>query len=309
VKWDDGTVEAPATDTGMRRSNNQDSYCIVKAARPDLWQAKGHVYIVADGMGAHAAGELASKMACENIPHHYTKSKLASPVEALTKAYKDVGAMIHGKSSANKDFEGMGTTCSTLVLLPAGSLIAHVGDSRAYLLADGELRPLTEDHSLVRRLQEAGRLSEEDAQHFEYRNVLLQAIGQDNPLTADTFSLDLPDAGKLLLARYGELIELSASGQVAMRRMFNEHLARVEWDNWQFPVKLYPATAETLSAARPIAIDAQVAFGRPVIAKRGVTTGAIADRIDSGETVDELAADYDLSVDEIEEAVLYERTA
>jgi uncharacterized protein (DUF433 family) len=117
------------------------------------------------------------------------------------------------------------------------------------------------------------------------------------------------DAGKLLLARYGELIELSASGQVAMRRMFNEHLARVEWDNWRFPVKLYPATAETLSAARPIAIDANLAFGRPVIAKRGITTGAIADRIDSGETVDALAADYDLSVDEIEEAVLYERAA
>lgn len=117
------------------------------------------------------------------------------------------------------------------------------------------------------------------------------------------------DAGKLLLARYGELIELSASGQVAMRRMFNEHLARVEWDNWQFPVKLYPATAETLSAARPIAIDAQVAFGRPVIAKRGITTGTITDRIDAGETVDDLAADYDLSVDEIEEAVLYERAA
>ena len=94
-----------------------------------------------------------------------------------------------------------------------------------------------------------------------------------------------------------------------MRRMFNEHLARVEWDGWQFPVKLYPATAETLSAARPIAIDAQVASGRPVIAKRGITTGAIADRIDAGETVDDLAADYDLSVDEIEEAVLYERAA
>lgn len=117
------------------------------------------------------------------------------------------------------------------------------------------------------------------------------------------------EAGKLLLTRYGALIDLSASGQVAMRRMFNDHLARVEWDNWQFPVKLYPATAETLSAARSIAIDAQVAFGRPIIAKRGITTGAIADRIDAGETVDDLAADYDLSVDEIEEAVLYERAA
>lgn len=117
------------------------------------------------------------------------------------------------------------------------------------------------------------------------------------------------NAGTLLLERYGELIELSASGQVAMRRMFNEHLARVEWDSWQFPVKLYPVTAETLSAPRPIAIDAKVAFGRPVVTKRGITTGTIADRIDAGETVDDLAADYDLTVDEIEEAVLYERAA
>lgn len=117
------------------------------------------------------------------------------------------------------------------------------------------------------------------------------------------------DAGKLLLERYGQLIELSASGQVAMRRLFTEHLARVEWDEWQFPVRLYPAMGEALTANRPIAIDAQVAFGRPVVAKRGVTTGTIADRIDAGESVADLAADYDLTSDEVEEAVLYERVA
>lgn len=116
-------------------------------------------------------------------------------------------------------------------------------------------------------------------------------------------------AGKLLLERYGELIELSASGQVAMRRLFKEHLERVEWDKWQFPVRLYPAMGETFALNRPIAIDAQVAFGRPVLAKRGITTGAIADRIDAGETVADLATDYDLSPEEIEEAVLYERIA
>lgn len=185
MKWDDGTVEAPATDTGMRRSNNQDSYCIVKAARPDLWQAKGHVYIVADGMGAHAAGELASKMACENIPHHYTKSKLASPVEALTKAYKDVGAMIHGKSSANKDFEGMGTTCSTLVLLPAGSLIAHVGDSRIYRVRQGRIEQLTFDHSLVWELVRRNHLNLEQASRAVPRNVITRSLGPDPDVEVD----------------------------------------------------------------------------------------------------------------------------
>ncbi|MGA9343166.1 MAG: DUF433 domain-containing protein [Rhodanobacteraceae bacterium] len=118
------------------------------------------------------------------------------------------------------------------------------------------------------------------------------------------------DAGKLLLERYGELIDLSASGQMAMRHMFNEHLARVEWDEWKFPVRLYPfASSDVRTARRPIAIDAHVAFGRPVLMHRGITTGAIAERIDTGESLADLAIDYDLTEREIEEAVLYERAA
>jgi len=118
------------------------------------------------------------------------------------------------------------------------------------------------------------------------------------------------DAGKLLLERYGELIELSASGQVAMRRMFTEHLARVEWDDWKFPVRLFPVTSSDLiSSARSIAIDANVAFGRPVLAQKGITTGAIVERMDAGESVNDLADDYDLSTEDIMEAVLYERAA
>lgn len=116
------------------------------------------------------------------------------------------------------------------------------------------------------------------------------------------------DAGRLLLERYGKLIDLSYSGQLAMRRMFNEHLARVEWDEWQFPVRLYPFVSGS-SERRPVAIAANLAFGRPVIARAGVTTAAIAERLDAGETVAEIAEDYDLSIDDIEEAALYERAA
>lgn len=119
------------------------------------------------------------------------------------------------------------------------------------------------------------------------------------------------DAGKLLVNHYGQLIELSASGQIAMRRLFNEHLARVEWDEWQFPVKLYPFTSSDIANAekRPVAIAANIAFGRPVLARGGITTAAITERIDAGETLADLAEDYDLSIGEIEEAVLYERAA
>jgi len=119
------------------------------------------------------------------------------------------------------------------------------------------------------------------------------------------------DAGKLLLQRYGQLIDLSASGQIAMRHLFNEHLARVEWDEWKFPVRLYPFTSSSVVTAgeRPVAIAANIAFGRPVLARAGITTATIASRIDYGETMEAIAGDYDLSVADIENAVLYERAA
>jgi uncharacterized protein (DUF433 family) len=110
------------------------------------------------------------------------------------------------------------------------------------------------------------------------------------------------DAGEVFLDRYGELIELSASGQLAMRKVFDEHLKRVEWDARQFPVRLYPfISAEAPDSSRPIAIDPHVAFGRPVVQRAGISTVTIADRIDAGETVADLAADYGLSAEEIEQ--------
>jgi uncharacterized protein (DUF433 family) len=119
------------------------------------------------------------------------------------------------------------------------------------------------------------------------------------------------DAGKLLLERYGQLIELSASGQIAMRRLFKDHLDRVEWDEWKFPVRLYPFTSSeaALPQVRPVAIAANLAFGRPILVHSGITTGAIAERIDAGEAIADLAEDYGLTSAEIEDAVLYERVA
>lgn len=116
------------------------------------------------------------------------------------------------------------------------------------------------------------------------------------------------NAGKLFLEKYGELIDLSASGQLAMRKLFEEHLKRVEWDEWRFPMRLYPFISGGADR-RPIAIDPHIAFGRPVVLRAGVSTGIITERIDAGETIADLADDYDLSSAEIEEAILYERAA
>jgi uncharacterized protein (DUF433 family) len=118
------------------------------------------------------------------------------------------------------------------------------------------------------------------------------------------------DAGKIFLDRYGELIDLTASGQLAMRRLLTEHLKRVEWDSSKFPVRLYPfLSAATPSEERPIVIDPRIAFGRPVVGRKGISTSIIAERVDAGEAVDDIAADYDLGPSEIEQAVIYERAA
>jgi PPM family protein phosphatase len=179
VNWDDIIVDAAATDTGMRRSNNQDSHTVVRSSKVESWRQRGHLFMVADGMGAHAVGELASKLACDNIPHNYTKTKAATPTEAITKAYKEVGALIHGKATANRDFQGMGTTCSTLVLLPDGALIAHVGDSRVYRIRNGRIDQLSFDHSLAWELVRRNHLSAEQANKAVPRNVITRSLGPD----------------------------------------------------------------------------------------------------------------------------------
>jgi uncharacterized protein (DUF433 family) len=118
------------------------------------------------------------------------------------------------------------------------------------------------------------------------------------------------EGGRLLLQRYGQLIELSASGQLAMRQLLEKHLKRVEWDESDFPIRLYPfITGNVSSMERTIVIDPKIAFGRPVLIRAGISTAAIAERIDANETVNELASDYDLTPEEIEEAVLFERVA
>jgi len=185
VNWDDIIVDAAATDTGMRRSNNQDSHTIVRASKVETWRSRGHVFMVADGMGAHAVGELASKLACDNIPHNYTKAKAVPAAEAITKAYKEVGGLIHGKATANRDFQGMGTTASTLILGAEGALIAHVGDSRVYRVRNGRIDQLSFDHSLAWELVRRKHLSVEQADKAVPRNVITRSLGPDPNVEVD----------------------------------------------------------------------------------------------------------------------------
>ena len=118
------------------------------------------------------------------------------------------------------------------------------------------------------------------------------------------------DAGRMFLRRYGKLIDLSNSGQLAMESVLQAHLRRVEWNADALPIRLYPfLTAEATGDARPIAIDPTIAFGRPVVQRVGVSTRTIADRLDAGESPTEIGVDYGLTTAEIEQAVLYEHAA
>lgn len=177
MNWDDTIIDASATDTGMRRRNNQDSHATVRAANVETWRRRGHLFMVADGMGAHAAGELASKMACDLIPHSYMKAKAGAPGEAIAKAFREVSSQIHVRAAANRDFDGMGTTCTSLLLLPEGALVAHVGDSRAYRIRDGRIDQLSFDHSLVWELVRRNHLTREQANVSIPKNVITRSLG------------------------------------------------------------------------------------------------------------------------------------
>lgn len=116
-------------------------------------------------------------------------------------------------------------------------------------------------------------------------------------------------AGEIFLDRYGQLLNLSASGQLAMRKMFEAHLKRVEWGRLRFPVRFYPFLVSEATDAKPILIDPSISFGRPVVDKAFVSTRTIVDRIDAGETVEDIARDYALTPEAVEGAVVYERAA
>lgn len=188
---------AARTDIGMRRANNQDGHAVVLAEDEQSWRERGHLFMVADGMGAHAAGELASKLAVDNVPHLYRHYRDFAPEESLRRAIVEANSEIHRRGQANPDFHSMGTTASILVLLPQGALVGHVGDSRVYRLRGSRLEQLTFDHSLQWELRAIGRLSEDsDLAKSVPKNVITRSLGPNPSVDVDLeglFPLEVGD--------------------------------------------------------------------------------------------------------------------
>ena len=177
--WADCLDCAALSDIGLRRANNQDAYAVALAADQADFDQRGHFFMVADGMGAHAAGELASKIATDVVSLSYRKLLDQSPPEALRAAVLDANRQIHARGEASGDFRGMGTTATVLVLLPAGGLVAHVGDSRAYRLRGRQIEQLTFDHSLVWEIQASGQLADRDLANYISKNIITRSLGPD----------------------------------------------------------------------------------------------------------------------------------
>lgn len=178
LNWDDYIQVASLSDVGMRRSNNQDNFCVSLASSMEHWQRKGHLFVVADGMGAHAAGELASKIAIDHIPHLYAKYNDSSAPQEMRRAVESANAEIHRRGQANEEFHNMGTTCSVLNILPQGAVAAHIGDSRIYRYSQNRLEQLTFDHSLVWEMKAAGQLSPEEEKLGKVpKNVITRSLG------------------------------------------------------------------------------------------------------------------------------------
>jgi PPM family protein phosphatase len=183
--WKHCLEYAVISDVGLRRANNQDNYAVFLAGTQDDFDSRGHLFLVADGMGAHAAGELASKIAADVVPLTYYKLREKSPPEALEAAILDSNDQIHGRGSASPDFKGMGTTATTLVLLAEGALVAHVGDSRAYRLRDRRLEQLTFDHSLVWELHAAGQNMDDPVPNYVPKNIITRSLGPNVAVQVD----------------------------------------------------------------------------------------------------------------------------
>ncbi len=191
------------TNVGMKRAHNEDAFEVID---------EENLFLVADGMGGHASGEVASKMALDTLreffkatsadpeatwPYKMDKSRGYEENRLIT-GIKLANLRIHESAQREPKLRGMGTTVVTMLVIDEGVLIAHVGDSRVYRIRDGKMEALTDDHSLLNDYIKMKRLTEEEIENFPHKNVIVRALGMKDTVKVDT-RLDHPQPGDLYL--------------------------------------------------------------------------------------------------------------
>ncbi|MCX6057784.1 MAG: protein phosphatase 2C domain-containing protein [Chloroflexi bacterium] len=204
-------VASVGQSVGKQRDHNEDS--VLALTSTIVGSAEGipfGLYIVADGMGGHQFGEVASNAAIRimggNITKKFHSYLYDLPTQALQESLQEVMeiSITEAHQYVQREAPGSGTTVTAALVLGQQITIAHVGDSRAYsIYPDGRIDPITRDHSLVKRLEELGHLSKDEVENFPHRNVLIRALGQGEFLEADIFTLPFPQGGYLMICSDG----------------------------------------------------------------------------------------------------------
>jgi PPM family protein phosphatase len=179
------------TDIGRSRVRNEDAYLV-----------RDPVFAVADGMGGHRGGDVASNLALESL-QTAGEGSTAEDFQQLVDQIKAANQRVLERGEADRDLRGMGTTLTAILASDGKAHVAHVGDSRAYMLRDGKLQQLTEDHTLVQRMVREGRLTEQEAHTHPQRSIVTRALGVDENIPIDELTLDLKEGDRLLLCTDG----------------------------------------------------------------------------------------------------------
>lgn len=179
------------SDAGCVRDTNEDCVRFVEPHDPAVLGAKGLLLLVADGMGGHSAGEVASRLAVDAVHRAYYAAP-GDPAASLEEAFHEANREIHEAARRDHRLAGMGTTCTALVVRHDQATCAHVGDTRLYLVRDDRMYLMTEDHSAVRAMVSSGLLTPGEARRHADRNVILRALGTHPDVEVTTWSDPFP---------------------------------------------------------------------------------------------------------------------
>ncbi len=219
------------TDVGVKRTNNEDNYLV----NDELG-----LFVVCDGMGGHAGGEFASAIAVNTMEEVLARMETTPEIEAAREegeievmrervrwAVRLAGKRIHAKAQAEPDYNGMGTTAVALVLEGRNAFVAHVGDSRGYLIRDGRIEQLTEDHSLVNEKIRQGLITVEEARNHRLKNVITRSLGYNEDVEVEIQVRAVRKGDRFLLCSDGlsNLVETGEIGE-AVRQMTPQEAGR-----------------------------------------------------------------------------------
>jgi PPM family protein phosphatase len=243
MKIHSGIELASLSDVGCERTENEDSFCYAEPESAEEFLKRGRLVVVADGMGGHEGGQVASRLATEAVRDVFLNGTVADPADALVAAYQAAHNAILDYAHGHPEFSGMGTTCTSAVLRDGQLVYGHVGDSRLYLLRMGAITRLTRDQSYVQQMVDKGLITPEEAQTHPSRNILTSALGSETSVEADFAETPIPlQAGDLLLlctdGLHGlvsdeEMLALSSRNppSVACRELVEMAKARGGFDN------------------------------------------------------------------------------